>query len=130
MDSTVTHEQLRAGQLALLERFDRHEQQFRDTTTKLFEKVDRAVDASNENRVQIAGLQSSMGMMLENRAQQLARFETVERKVEALQIDSNVNQGKRSVLAEILRSPFIAWVAAMMAALWAAVKTGLLEAKP
>jgi len=115
-DTTVTHELLRAGQLALIDRFTAHEKQYREDTSKLFDKVDRAIDASYENRIHITTMQTNMSAMLENRAAQLTRFENMERRVDDLSRDGYVKQGQRSVWLSILNSRPVAWLAGVLVA--------------
>lgn len=115
----ITHEQLRAGQMALIDRFAAHENHFRETSAKLFEKVDKAIDASYENRIQIERVQSSIGSVVEGRTHHLSRLEKVEADVAGLVNTDNMHKGERGVWAAIIRSPLAAWFATIALAAWA-----------
>ena len=120
-ENAVTHEQLRAGQMALIDRFGEHEKHFRETSAKLFDRVDRAIEASHDNRVHIVSIQSDLRGIVSGRADHLSRLDKIEGSVADLKAEDYRRSGREGVLAAIVRSPFFAWCAAALLAIWAFV---------
>jgi len=123
MPKSVTHETLRAGQMAMLERFDRHETHFREITTKLFDRAEVAILASHENKVALTEINGKVSALIENRAGHLDRLHDAEKAIRALQDSDTAERAERGVWAAIIRSPFVAWLAALGAVLWAGIKS-------
>ena len=118
---TVSHEQL-GGQITALDKrvaaFEKHQNAI---TGRLFEKADEAVAAAHANSLQIAGLQSSMTNIIGGRDMHLARLDKHESEIAELNITNSRHDGERGVWTALARSPFIAWLAAAGAVLWAAI---------
>ena len=121
-DTAVTHEQLRAGQMALIDRFSSHEKQFHETTTRLFDKLDVAIDASHENKIALTKLDGQLVSMGESRESHIARLASAENAIKSLEAVNNRHDGERGVFAALLRSPFVGWLVAGFAFAWAAIK--------
>ena len=120
-DNQVTHEQLRAGQMALIDRFSAHEKHFHETTGLLFAKIDRTLDATHENHVFLTRIDGQVAGMQQSRDGHIARLVAVEGAVKGLEAAHNQNIGERGVWAALMRSPFVAWLAAAGAVLWAGI---------
>ena len=120
-EHTVTHEQLRAGQMALIDRFDRHERQFESVTGKLFEKADIAADAAHRNSLALSEISGKVAVMFETRNGQIERLTNAESSIKVLEKAHNINQGERGVWAAIARNPAIAWLVTALAGAWAII---------
>ena len=120
-ENNVTHEQLRAGQMALIGRFDEHQRVFHDTTSKLFDKLDKVIDANHDNHVYLTRIDGQVMGMQESRAGHIARLEDAEADIAKLMAINNRHEGERGVWAAIMRSPLFAWLAAAGAVLWAGI---------
>ena len=120
-ETAVTHEQLRAGQMALIDRFGEHEKHFRETSAKLFDRVDRAIEASHDNRVHIVAIQSDLRGVVSGRADHLSRLDKIEGSVAELKAEGHRRAGREGVLAAIVRSPFFAYLVAGCVGIWAFV---------
>lgn len=121
-ENAVTHEQLRAGQMALLGRFDEYQRQNHETTGMIFSKLDKVIDASHANHVFLTEIKGQVDGMQDTRDTHIARLVTAENAIKLIEAENNRHEGERGVLAAILRSPFIAWFAAAGAILWTALK--------
>ena len=121
-DTAVTHEQLRAGQMALIERFTEHERHFRDVSIRLFDKLDQTVDAGHNNAIAITKLDGQVAEIVTSRHDFGVKLDKIENTVKDLVADGNRREGREGVIAAIMRSPFIAWFAAFGAVLWAAIR--------
>ena len=119
--SDVTHEQLHAGQMALIDRFTEHERRFSDVSAKLFSKVDLAIDAAHENKVFLTQIQGEVSLITDRGVTQIARLDGVDLAVRALEKAHSQSIGERGVFAAILRSPFIAWFVGIAVSLWAVI---------
>lgn len=122
-ENTVTHEQLRAGQMALIDRFSAHEKHFQDVTVRLFEKIEESAAAGHSNQLALVKIDGQLAGMADRAVTVGSRLDKIEVTVSALDADGKRREGERGVLAAILRSPFIAWLAALGAVAWGAVKT-------
>ena len=120
-DNAVTHETLRAGQMALIERFTNHETHFRETTGKLFDKLDKVIDDTHANHVYLTRIDGQVAGMQDSRAGHIARLEDAEADIATLIAINNRHEGERGVWAALMRSPLIAWLAAGAAFLWAGI---------
>lgn len=129
-ENTVTHEQLRAGQMAMLDRFDVHEKRFHEVTVRLFDKLEQNVEASHSNALAIAKIDGRVNVIVTTRTTFSDKLDKIENTVSTLVADGNRREGERGVIAAVLRSPFIAWFAALGAVIWAAVKGFLQAATP
>ena len=123
-DNAVTHEMLRAGQLALIDRFDAHEKRFGETTAKLFDKVDRAIEASHANALAISKIDAGLVRMADDRPGYVQELRDLRKDVDALKGEQHERKGERGVLAAIAKSPLIAWLFAVAGAVWALLKSG------
>ena len=143
-ENTVTHEQLRAGQMAMLDRFDVHEKRFHEVTVRLFDKLEQNVEVSHSNALAIAKIDGRVNEIVTTRTTFSDKLDKIENTVSTLVADGNRREGERGVIAAVLRSPFIergviaavlrspfiAWFAALGAVIWAAVKGFLQAATP
>ncbi len=125
--SKVSHEQLSASMKALNGRFERHEKHFQEVTDKLFDKADKALEATHANSLQIATVQATFTSIMESRADHVTRLSKVEAAQAAMQNDNSRHDGERGVWAALARSPIIMALIGAMAgaamAIWAAVKS-------
>ena len=121
-EKPVTHEQLGASMLALNGRFERHEKHFQEVTEKLFDKVDKAIEAAHSNSLQIATVQATFNSIMESRVDHVARLGKHETEIAELKLTNSRHDGERSVLSALLRSPLIGWLAAAGAVLWGTIK--------
>ncbi len=119
----VSHEQLGASMKALNGRFERHEKHFREVTDKLFDKADKALEATHANSLQIATVQATFTSIMESRVDHVTRLGKAETAIAAMQNDNSRHDGERGVIYALMRSPMIGWLAAAGAVLWAAVKS-------
>lgn len=118
-DNAVTHEMLRAGQMALIERFDAHERRYQETTSALFAKMDRAIEASHANAVSIASVNATIGKILEDRPGYIQQMHDMRADIDSLQATRDLQTGERGVLAAIAKSPFIVGLLSAAATAWA-----------
>ncbi len=121
MAESVTHETLRAGQAAMERRFDRFETHFGEVTNKLFDKADEATKMAHENSLAIGEIGGRLGAIIDARDGHLDRLSAVETSVRTLHDNDTARMAERGVWAALARSPFIAWLAAAGAVLWAAI---------
>jgi hypothetical protein len=121
MSEIVTHEALRDGQHALNARFDRHETHFNEVTTRLFDKVDKLGDDLHTTSVAMSDMGGKLNSIIDARESHLGRLMMVEASVRTLHDSETARMAERGVLAALARSPFIAWLAAAGAVLWAAI---------
>lgn len=123
----VTHEQLRAGQMAMLDRFDAHEKRFQDVTVRLFDKLEQTVEAGHSNALAITKLDGRVNEIVTTRGTFSEKLDKIETTVATLVADGNRREGERGVIAAVLRSPFVmalgGAVVGASAALWAALKS-------
>lgn len=126
-EPSVTHEMLRAGQMALIDRFGEHERHVRETNTRIFERLEKAIEAAHANHVQLTAIDGKVNSMVERGADQIARLGEVEGWVRDLQAAEAKHTGERGVWSALARSPVImAIVGALLgaaAAVWTAVKS-------
>ena len=121
MSEIVTHEALRDGQHALNARFDRHETHFNEVTTRLFDKVDKLTDATHDTGIAVSEVCGRVNSILDARDGHMSRLSAVEASVRTLHDNDTARMAERGVWAALARSPFIAWLAAAGAVLWAAI---------
>lgn len=121
-NDAVTHEQLRAGQMAMLDRFDTHEKRFHEVTVRLFDKIEEGAAMGHSNQLALGKIDEKLAGMSDKAVTVGNRLDKIEATVTTLVADGNRREGERGVIAALLRSPFIAWLAALGAVIWAAIK--------
>ena len=102
-ENTVTHEQLRAGQMAMLDRFDVHEKRFHEVTVRLFDKLEQNVEVSHSNVLAIAKIDGRVNEIVTTRTTFSDKLDKIENTVSTLVADGNRREGERGVIAAVLR---------------------------